>query len=410
VTVSVGIDDLNLWVGTLALDLSLLASACDVQPADWAQIDFTHRSVLPAWEDPVTLAVNAAKPLLTDEIREQIGLLLVATETGLDHGKPLSTYVHCHLDLSSTCRNFEVKHACYGGMAALQTACDWVRVGVGLGQERCALVIMTDVARRLQGPLVELTGGAAAVALLVRLNPRVMTIDPVSGCATREVYDVARPSATEEWDDAILSVGAYLDLFEGAWEAYCAASPDRASADAFAFVLYHTPLVGLVRQAHALLVEATAPDTTATAIVADFARRVEPALIFNRLVANVYSASLYVALAGLIHEREGLAGDERIGLFSYGSGACAEFCSGRVAESARAMVTRHGIGAHLGARLPAGMAEYEAALTAMEASYVAAEYVPNRASPAGLWEQAYAGHERLVLDRVQHHHRCYAWS
>jgi len=54
------------------------------------------RSVNPPWEDTVTMAVNAAKPMLTKEDIASIGLLIVGTETALDGEKSLSSWVLQH--------------------------------------------------------------------------------------------------------------------------------------------------------------------------------------------------------------------------------------------------------------------------------------------------------------------------
>ncbi len=90
-----------------------------------------ERSLNPVWEDPVTMAVNAANRMLTDDDRESIELLIVATESGVDQEKPISTWVQRYLGLDANCRNFEIKHACYGGTGRLQMAVVMDRVGPG---------------------------------------------------------------------------------------------------------------------------------------------------------------------------------------------------------------------------------------------------------------------------------------
>src|SRR6185437_12659142 len=72
-----------------------------------------HRAVYPAMEDSVTMATNAAKRLLKPEDVKDIGLFITATESSLDSSKSLSTWVHEALKLPTSCRNFEIKHACY---------------------------------------------------------------------------------------------------------------------------------------------------------------------------------------------------------------------------------------------------------------------------------------------------------
>ena len=81
-------------------------------------------------EDPVTNGVNAAKPIidkLTEAEKNSIELVITASESGLDFGKSLSTYIHQYFGLSRSCRLFEVKQACYGGTAALHMAACFVK-------------------------------------------------------------------------------------------------------------------------------------------------------------------------------------------------------------------------------------------------------------------------------------------
>jgi 3-hydroxy-3-methylglutaryl CoA synthase len=57
-------------------------------------MQFVRRSANSPIEDPVTLSVNAAEPIVEAAGPRSFGLLILATETGLDFGKPLSSYVH----------------------------------------------------------------------------------------------------------------------------------------------------------------------------------------------------------------------------------------------------------------------------------------------------------------------------
>src|SRR5215217_7009405 len=146
-TFAVGIDDLNLYASTLAIDFADIAAARGIPAKDFQHVQFTRRSVVPPYEDPVTLAVNAAKPIVDAAGPNNFELLIVATETGVDYGKPLSSYVHKYLGLEPYCRHFEIKHACYAGTAAIEMATAWVRSLAAPGKK--ALVVMTDIARRL---------------------------------------------------------------------------------------------------------------------------------------------------------------------------------------------------------------------------------------------------------------------
>ena len=64
----VGIEKIRAYVSTQMLDLLELAKARGHDPADLRDnlLTFT-RSVNPLWEDPVTMAINAAQPMLSDD-------------------------------------------------------------------------------------------------------------------------------------------------------------------------------------------------------------------------------------------------------------------------------------------------------------------------------------------------------
>ncbi len=392
---TIGIDDINVYGSTLSVSALDIGRARGTPDRQLAAAGVEQRSIPPAFEDPVTLAVNAATPLLDGP---PIELLLVATESGVDFAKPLSSYVQRYLPLSSRCRHVEMKHACYAGTAALRLALGWVRDN----PTRRALVIMTDMARRLFGDSAEPAEGAGAVALTVAVNPRVLAIDPNSGVATREIYDVMRPTPTQEVIHSALSLAGYLDLLEDAWAAYV----KGADADAFArfdCFAYHMPVGPLVEQGHTLLVEENLPGTDPKA---HFDARVRPALRYPRALGNTYSACLYAALASQIDA--GASG--RMGLYSYGSGSCAEFFSGVIDARARETLARHAIAAQLEARRRIDVTTYEQLVIAHERSQSEAEYTPDRALVAGLFEERYLGQGRLVLDSVHDYYRSYSRS
>lgn len=386
----IGIDDLNLAGGRRAVATADLAAELGLPASDLLNTGFTHRGVLGPDEDPVTLAADAARPIVEAAGRDRFGLLLVATETGLDDGKPLSTYLHRALGLTSACRNGEVKHACYGGTLALRLANDWVRSPASRG--RSALVVTTDVCRPHSGPTA-LTAGVGAVAMSVTRDPAILAMDPVSGSATAEVWDVARPTRTTEWGDAMLSLHSFLDLLELAWEDL------GVSPDDFDHLLYHCPLFGLVRAAHAL----AAPADTSELAEADLHRRVLPALGLNRLVSNIYSGSLYASLAGLLSDQEVPAG-ARIAGFSYGSGACAELWTGTVQPNARARLSRHRLREILEARPLVAAAD--ALLADREGASL---LIQPDLTPAPSMRPGDSDAPRLRLAEIRGYHRRYEW-
>jgi len=397
----VGIDDINLYAGPLSISSTQIAEARGFGPRELRMAQFERRSVVPALEDPVTLAVNAARPLLADH-RDDIELLIVGTETGFDFAKSMSTYVHRHLGLASECRNFEVKHACFAGTAALLMAAAWATLAPG----KRALVVCTDVARRHFGDPSELTAGSGAVAFTVSQEPRVFRLHAASGRATHEVYDVARPTHTSEHGDAALSLASYLDLLELAAQAYKRTAGVERLTESLDYFVFHAPLVSLVEQAYAALLDSDGCDVSADEARRRFMAHVDPGLLHNRQVANLYSGSVFASLIALAEKVDRLHG-RRVGIYSYGSGACAELYSGELMPTAAAVVGRHGIAARLAARRPVSVADYEEAVYASEASLVGPRHEPVVSPEIA---DLYRTEDLLVLQRVDNHHRIYAPS
>ncbi len=404
---SFGIDQLNIYASTQQVDLREVARRRAISEKDLRLVRFESRSVLPLFEDPVTLAVNAARPLLDAGAARDVDLLIVATETGLDYGKPLSTYVQEALGLGPRCRNFEIKHACFGGTAALQTAVSHVRSARPGAR---ALVIMSDIARCHLGEVAEITAGAAAVALLISANPRIAAVSSMSGLSSKEVFDVARPSATTEYNDPVLSLYSYLDLVEGAWSHYRELAGVTDLSPHFRYMLYHAPLISLVERAHRALLELASDDLTVEVEKASFDRMVAPSLRYNRVLGNVYSGSLYASLAGLIEDPDADLDGARIGAFSYGSGACSELLALEIMPTARATLAQQRIAAHLAERRAVSVDDYEQQIQELQRAMPLPDFEPLVRVHGSLHDDLYAGRGRLVLERVQNHRRRYRWS
>src|SRR5512139_247831 len=124
--------------------------------------------------------------------KRQLGLIVVGTETGVDHSKPVASFVHGLLELPRAMRVYDTQHACYGGTAGLMTAVEWIASGAADG--RSALVICSDIARYGLATAGEPTQGAGAVAMIVSADPRLVQIDiGVSGTSSTHVHDFWRP-------------------------------------------------------------------------------------------------------------------------------------------------------------------------------------------------------------------------
>jgi 3-hydroxy-3-methylglutaryl CoA synthase len=402
----VGIDDLNLFASTLTLEARDLASARGTPPSQ-DRFEFLRRALPPAYEDPVTLAVNAARPIVEDAGADAFELLVVATET--DCAKPLSAYVHKYLGLGRRCRNVQVKHACYAGTGALQLAASWARADADAGKR--ALVVMTDMGRRAFGHTAEPEQGAGAVALSVSKEPRVLALERGSGYASHETIGATGPARSlEVVSDSLPAISSYLDLLEATWTDYRMLHGARSIEEHFAYLVFHAPLPRLVRHAFRWICDADGYVRPHADVDAAFRRMVEPSFRYTREMGNIYSGTLYAALASLIDTAPDLSAGARVGFYSYGYGACAEFFSGVLGAEAQAVLGRHRIADCLAERQRVTVAEYEAVMAVTEQGLTSAEFVPDLAFPVLHYANAYEGRELLVLDRVRDYHREYRWS
>ena len=153
---TIGIDAITYSIPKAYVALPDLAAARGIPAAKYTSgLGTLEMAVASPEEDPVTLAVNAARRLfqLSGRAPAEIGLCIVGTETAVDHSKPIASYLHGLLGLPRTCRVFETKHACFGGTAGLLAAVDWIAAGQAHGlksaqrKPRVALVICSDIAR-----------------------------------------------------------------------------------------------------------------------------------------------------------------------------------------------------------------------------------------------------------------------
>jgi hydroxymethylglutaryl-CoA synthase len=409
-TPAVGIEKLGVYPCALSLDIAALCQARGLDAGNFCgRLYCDERSVMGPFEDVVTLAVNAARPILTDEDRDAIRLLVVATESGPDQEKPVSSWVHRFLGLRSDCRNLEIKHACYGATGALQLAVAWLLSGLDPGAK--ALIVNADHALiGLDGPQ-EPVLGAGAVALLVSHAPRLVAIDTGwHGVYAHEVADIFRPAPGVETGDADESLLSYLDGVEHTYDAYRARVGRPIDFDGFfAANVYHVPFGGLARRAHQRLARRELRLTVADA-GAHWSRKSEASLAFNRRMGGVYGGATFVALAGLVDGTATLASGDRVGIYSYGSGSCAEFYSATIGAEARAVVAEAGIRTQLDARRRLYVAEYEACERAVLAATCARDYTPPDDVVAGLYDSHYAGRGKLVFRGTRDYFRGYAWS
>ena len=108
-TPAIGIEYLNIYGGRAYVAVDDIFDARGLDKSRSANLMMRSKAVGMPFEDSVTNAVNAAKPIIdkmSDSERNAIELLITASESGLDFGKSIATWVHKYLGLSPRCRVF----------------------------------------------------------------------------------------------------------------------------------------------------------------------------------------------------------------------------------------------------------------------------------------------------------------
>ncbi len=363
-SVRVGIETMGFAVPELFIDMAELAEARGVPVGKFVEgIGLKQMSVASVDEDTVTLAVRAAHMALAGLDVNDIGLCIVGTETAVDHSKPVASFVQGLLGLPTHCRVYETKHACYGGTAGLMTALDWIRAGSNQGRK--ALIIASDIARYGLRTAGEPTQGAGAVAMVISASPALVEFDQTVGTYANDVMDFWRPLYSKDAVvDGQYSVTCYLDALRGAYREHQArlGGVKPMYSERFAAIGYHVPYPKMAKKAHEALRTVDADPTPP----ASFERQVRSGLVLPERVGNIYTGSLYLSLLSVLATDDRNLDEQPMGFFSYGSGSCAEFWSGRVVKGAQQRVRALGLPALLDARRKVSIAEYEQIMTVRE--------------------------------------------
>ncbi len=406
----VGIEFLNIYGCSMFVSQQKLAYARNKDPqkviGDYL---IETRSLNPIWEDCVTMGANAARPLMEYVDPESIGMLIVGTESAVDFGKPVSTNIIGALELNQNIRNYEVKHACYSGLAALDTAVNWVASGLSRGRK--ALVISTDFSREHLNAKEEFVLGGVAAAMIISDQPEIVEFEPFrKGTWSANIYDTWRPSALTEVGNNEVSLYSYLDALEGAWSHYVKQAETEVDFDKdHRWICYHTPFPGMAFQAHRTLCNLNGPRKKSE-VQDDFTRRVSHALRYSRRVGSTYGSSNFVGTASLFSGDEPPKEGDRIGYYAYGSGAIGEFWSGRALADGQKRLGAMNIDAQLDRRREADVNEYEEVDVKRKESMEQENYVPDLNFPKGLWDSHYQGKKLLSLMKIDEYVRSYEWS
>lgn len=299
------------------------------------------------WEDPVTMAAQAAFKLLK---RQKFNLqalryFVTGTESGVDHSKPLSAYVIGMLKkagymIPQSLSSFQTQHACAGGTVAL------LGISALLGftgpSDESGIVMCSDVARYGKATSAEMTQGAGAVAMLTETDPKLIELDLASaGYSSKDVDDFFRPLGSDIAKvKGSYSIRCYMEAMESALQDHASRikSTPREILESTDMFALHVPYPKLPHDTMKYLLEKHLGLNTEQADV--FLR--EKGFFAMTFPAsksgNIYTGSMFMSLAFLLKDRFNKFGDQIVGkkilLGSYGSGNTMVFLSGRIAKNA----------------------------------------------------------------------------
>lgn len=318
----IGIDKIGFATSQYVLKLDDLALARQTDPAKFSQgLLIEALSVTPVTEDIVTLAASAADQILTDEDKATIDMVILATESSVDQSKAAAIYVHHLMGIQPFARSFEVKEACYSATAAL----DYAKLHVAAKPESRVLVIASDIAKYGIDSAGESTQGAGSIAMLITANPRILELHQDNVAQTRDIMDFWRPNySTTPFVNGVYSTKQYLDSLETTWHAY----QDKTGAQLtdFAAFCFHLPFPKLALKGLNKMMDESLPVEHKEHLLENF----QASITYSKQIGNIYTGSLYLGLLSLLENSKTLQAGDRIGLFSYGSGAVSEIFSGQL--------------------------------------------------------------------------------
>lgn len=317
----IGIDKLGFYTSNYYVDMAKLAQARNEDPNKYLiGIGQSKMAVIPPTQDVVTMAANAAEKILTPTDKENIDLVLFATESGIDNSKAAAIYVADLLGLKKEIRAIELKQACYAATGAIQLAKGYL----ALNPTKKVLIFGADISRYGLKTGGEPTQGGGAVAILMSCEPQLLVLEDEVSLYAENIMDFWRPiGKTEALVDGKFSATAYMDFFKKVIEDYLAKT--KLELTDFKALLFHLPYTKMGLKSLKMLLEQN-DSSNMQNLLDEF----EAARVYNRQVGNLYTGSLYLSLLSLLDNSQTLQANDRIGLFSYGSGAQGEFFSALV--------------------------------------------------------------------------------
>ncbi|AND79215.1 hydroxymethylglutaryl-CoA synthase [Streptococcus pantholopis] len=320
----IGIDKIGFATAQYVLNMDDLANSRSVDPEKFSTgLLLQALSIAPVTDDIVTLGASAAQKILTQADKENIDMVIVATESGIDQSKAAAVYIHQLLGIQPFARSIEMKEACYSATAAL----DYAKLHIGKNPDSKVLVIASDIAKYGIGTPGESTQGAGSVAMLLTKDPAIMVLHDQSLALTRDIMDFWRPNySVTPYVNGMYSTKQYLDMLKTSWDEYQKRF-NKSLAD-FAAFCFHIPFPKLALKGFNKILDKQLPEAVKEKLKDNF----QHSILYSQQIGNIYTGSLFLGLLSLLENSTSLQEGDQIAMFSYGSGAVAEIFTGTLAK------------------------------------------------------------------------------
>ena len=347
---NIGIDKIGFATANYVLKLADLAEARGIVPDKLSKgLLLKELSIAPITEDIVTMGASAAESVLTAKDKNEIDMVIVASESGIDQSKASAVFVHGLLGVQPFARSLEMKEACYSATAAL----DYARLHVEKHPNSKVLVIASDIAKYGVDTPGEPTQGAGAVAMLITNNPRILIFNEDNVAQTRDIMDFWRPNySTTPFVNGMYSTQQYLDSLKTTWVEY--QKRNQVSLKDFAAICFHLPYPKLALKGLKKIMDKSLSLEQQEQLQANF----HQSILYSQKVGNIYTGSLFLGLLSLLENSSTLKTGDRIALFSYGSGAVSEIFSGQLVAGFKQRLQTNRI-EMLNNRTPLSIPDYE---------------------------------------------------
>lgn len=381
-------------------------------------------------EDIISMSMTVLQSLMEkyNINPKDIGRLEVGTETLIDKSKSIKSNLMQLFEKSGNTdiEGIDTINACYGGTSALLNSVNWCESSSWDG--RYAVVVCGDIAVYEPGP-ARPSGGAATVALLIGPNAPITLETGIRASYMEHAYDFYKPNLASEYPvvDGKFSTTCYIRALVRCYQGFIQ-KYERKYGTAFTmsdanYAIFHSPFNKMIRRAYGRLlyedwlrggkkaplnIPQLSEDESFedkdrfiqkafnTAGAEQYERVVTPSCQLPKTLGNSYTASLYTGLISLLSNAN--VQNQRVLMFSYGSGLAATLFSLQVNGSVEHIVKATNINNRLAQRIEVSPAEYTKEMKHRESLYGQCDFVPT-SSPASLFPGTY------YLDKVDALHR-----